>query len=159
MIRLSRLTDYAVVLLGHMALHPEQLLAASDLVERTGLPLPTVSKIMKQLARADLVLAQRGAAGGYRMARAAGKISVASLIEAIEGPIAITDCADGSDHDCQMKNGCPMTANWNRVNLAIRRALEELTLEDMATPSLGEKWLAAYPDTGVAQSGRQSGRV
>lgn len=146
MIRLSRLTDYAVVLLGHMVRHPARLFAATDLVEHTKLPLPTVSKIMKQLARAGLVVAQRGAAGGYRLTKEPGQITVAALIEAMDGPISITDCADGGAHDCQVKNACPMTANWNRVNLAIRRALDGLTLEDMAAPSLGEKWLADYPD-------------
>ncbi|MBV8061827.1 MAG: SUF system Fe-S cluster assembly regulator [Alphaproteobacteria bacterium] len=154
MIRLSRLTDYAVVLLGQMVRHPAQLLAASDLVEQTGLPMPTVSKIMKQLARTGLVSAQRGAAGGYKLARPAGEISIATLIEAIDGPIAITDCAEGAEHDCQMKKSCPMMANWNRVNIEIRRALERISLEDMAGPSLGTQWLAAFPASPVTQTER-----
>jgi FeS assembly SUF system regulator len=132
MIRLSRLTDYAVTLLTQMVSGEPAILAASDLALRTNLPSPTVAKVLKQLAKAGLIEAQRGAAGGYRLTRPAGAISVAAVIEAMDGPIALTDCAEGGEQDCTIQTMCPMSGNWNKVNLAVRRALDSVTLAEMA---------------------------
>ena len=134
MIRLSRLTDYAIVLLSQMV-GEGGVAAASDLAARTNLPLPTTAKILKQLTRAGVVSAQRGAAGGYRLAHPAEGISVAAIIEAMDGPIAITNCADAGDHACQIETVCPMRTNWNRVNQTIRAALQGVSLVDMLNPS------------------------
>ena len=137
MIRLSRLTDYAIVLLSQMIGDGKRVYAASELAERTGLPLPTTSKILKQLTKAGVVLAQRGATGGYRLARSATDISVAAIIESMDGPIAITDCSDmtNTEECCRIENICPMRANWNRVNQTIRTALDGVSLADMLAPA------------------------
>src|ERR1700733_4737033 len=100
MIKLGRLTDYAVTLLTQMVSEDKGVWAASDLAEKSGLPLPTVSKVLKQLAKSDIIAAQRGASGGYRLARPGASVSVAAIVEAMDGPIALTECSDGGDHSC-----------------------------------------------------------
>lgn len=134
MIKLSRLTDYAIVLLTQMALQGKGVHSASILADKTFLPLPTVSKVLKQLTKAGVLSAQRGAAGGYVLARDPSEISVAALIEAMDGPIAITDCAAvGDDAECcSLEATCPVRANWTKVNTAIRAAVESVSLADMA---------------------------
>jgi FeS assembly SUF system regulator len=133
MIKLNRLTDYAIVLLAQMALEGKGVCAASTLSEKTFLPLPTVSKVLKQLTKAGVLTAQRGAAGGYALGQEPGAISVAVLIEAMDGPITITDCAaSGEEEDCcNVQATCPVRGNWNKVNTAVRAALEAVTLADM----------------------------
>jgi FeS assembly SUF system regulator len=133
MIRLSRLTDYAVVLLSRMGREGgDRLWAATDLTNKSGLALPTVSKIMKLLAKSGLITAHRGASGGYRLARRPSEISIADIVEAMDGPIAITDCSEGSAHTvCNIENICPMSGGWNKVNRAVRKALEDVTLAEM----------------------------
>jgi FeS assembly SUF system regulator len=133
MIKLSRLTDYAIVLLTQMALEGKGIYAASALAEKTFLPLPTVSKVLKQLTKAGVLSAQRGASGGYSLERDPENISVASLIEALDGPIAITDCAGSRDDEacCNVQSTCPVRGNWDKVNVAIRSALEAVSLADM----------------------------
>ncbi|MDR3448486.1 MAG: SUF system Fe-S cluster assembly regulator [Alphaproteobacteria bacterium] len=135
MIRLSRLTDYAVALLSYMGKgDTEALWTAPDLTEKSGLPLPTVAKVLKLLAKSGLIAAQRGASGGYRLTRPQSAISVAAIIEAMDGPIAITDCSAGSEHTgCNIEKICPMSDGWNKVNRAVRKALEDVTLAEMAT--------------------------
>ena len=132
MFRLSRLTDYAVALLTRMAGDTRMIWAAPDLAEQSGLPLPTVSKILKQLAKKGILIAQRGAAGGYRLSQPASTMTIAAIVEAMDGPIAITDCADGNDHNCRVESLCPMSGNWNKVNQVIRDALNSLSLAEMA---------------------------
>ncbi len=138
MIRLSRLTDYAVALLSYMDRGGKDgLWTASDLAEKSGLPMPTVAKVLKLLAKSGLIAAVRGASGGYKLSRCASSISVAMIIEAMDGPIAITDCAEGSEHSgCNIEKICPMTGGWNKVNRAIRQALAQVSLAEMATGSL-----------------------
>jgi FeS assembly SUF system regulator len=112
------------------------LVAAPDLAARMGLSLPTVSKILKQLTKSGIVAAQRGIAGGYRLAGDPAHISIAAVIEAMDGPIAITDCAhEGVESGCAIETVCPMSGNWTKVNHAIRQALEGVTLADMAAAS------------------------
>ena len=139
MLRLGRLTDYAVTLLSHMGREGEGTLwAASGLSEKSGLPMPTAAKILKLLAKGGLISAHRGAAGGYKLARRADEISIAEIIEVMDGPIAITDCSSGSAHEnCKISRLCPMSSGWNKVNVAIREALEEVSLDEMfKTPLL-----------------------
>jgi FeS assembly SUF system regulator len=143
MIRLSRLTDYAVALLSHMGKEGEEKLwAASSLAEMSGLPMPTVAKVLKLLSKSGLISAHRGASGGYRLSRRMSDISVAEIIESMDGPIALTDCAEGSAHeDCNIQNICPLSQGWNRVNIAVRKALQDVSLVEMLTPpplSVGE---------------------
>jgi FeS assembly SUF system regulator len=144
MFRLSRLTDYAVTLLTQMVSEEKSVWAASDLAEKSSLPLPTVSKILKHLAKSDIITAQRGAAGGYKLAQPATGITIAAIVEAMDGPIAITDCAEGGDQDCRIQTICPMSGNWNKVNHAIRGALSTVSLADMSLSS--HTFTSAKPD-------------
>jgi FeS assembly SUF system regulator len=134
MIRISRLTDYGIVLMRHMAAHPDRAHNASELAAGARLPAPTVSKLLRQLAREGLLESQRGVKGGYTLARPSEEISVAAIISALEGPIALTDCAAVEDPDCAHEPVCPVRSHWNRISQAIRDALEGVSLAEMAAP-------------------------
>lgn len=131
MIKLSRLTDYAVVILAEMAREKGAVLSASGLSARTNLPEPTVSKILKLLSKGGLVTSTRGASGGYVLEQTTRSVKVTDVIEAMEGPIALTACVSGSHEDCALERMCAMNGRWNKVNLAIRTALADVTLADM----------------------------
>jgi FeS assembly SUF system regulator len=135
MLRITKLTDYAIVVLSTM-IEPtaSDAFAASDVAGRSQIPQPTVSKVLKQLARAGLVVSERGKHGGYRLARDPATISVADIIDAVEGPIAVTECSTHTTHHCELEGRCPMEENWIRINVAIRKALADITLADMARP-------------------------
>ena len=137
MFRLNRLTDYAVVVMAQLALRDKDTMTASAIARDTGVPLPTVAKVLNALARDGLIVSQRGAAGGYGLSRSAAEIGVADIIQAIEGPIALTACVDGSTNHCDVEDLCPMRGGWDKVNRAIRGALDSVTLADMAGPVLG----------------------
>jgi FeS assembly SUF system regulator len=130
MLRISKMTDYAIVVSTHLGSTPGAL-AVSDLASATGIPQPTVAKVLKVLARAGLVASQRGAHGGYRLARAPEAITVAEIIGAIEGPIAVTECADDSEA-CAHEPSCEVRANWQLINSAVQGALAGITLGDMS---------------------------
>ena len=118
--KLNRLTDYAVILLTRLSQSPK--LSATAIAAETGVPLPTVAKVLKALNGAGLIESQRGVTGGYSLARAPVEISVADIILAIEGPIALTACVDGSEDDCAAQSFCAMAGNWDAVNIAVREA-------------------------------------
>ena len=145
MIKLSRLTDYAIVLLTQMALEGKGVHSASNLAEKTFLPMPTVSKVLKQLTKANIVTAQRGATGGYILACEPKAISVATLIEAMDGPIAITDCAGSGESEdcCNVQANCPVRGNWDKVNVAVRGALQAVSLADMAPRAIPGNYATA----------------
>ena len=130
MLRISKLTDYGTVLLAHLAVHQETVCSAADVAQATGIAVPTVSKLLKSLARAGLVTSTRGANGGYRLARAPQKITAADVIDALEGPVSITECSS-SDGDCEHEGVCSVGGAWQRINVAIRRALQDVTLNDL----------------------------
>ncbi len=130
MLRLSKLTDYATVLLAYMAKTNSHLHTALELSEATGIHLPTVSKVMKVLSKAGLVYAIRGSKGGYQLAQVPEQITVASIIGALEGPVAITECS-AQTHDCEQASACEIKGNWGVVNRAIVNVLESITLADM----------------------------
>jgi FeS assembly SUF system regulator len=132
MIKLSRLTDYAVTLLTQMVNERKSVWSAADLAEKSDLPMPTVAKILKQLAKSEIICAHRGAAGGYRLARAPMDIPIISIIEAMDGPITMTNCAKEGDSHCRIEKICPANGNWNKVNRVIRDALQAVSLADMA---------------------------
>ncbi len=132
MFRLNRLTDYAVVVMAQMAQRGDEVWAAPQISRATGVPLPTVAKILNALVRQAMVFSRRGRTGGFTLSRPAEEITVAEIIQAIEGPIALTACVDGNSGDCEMENLCPMRGNWDKVNQAIRGALSEVTLADMS---------------------------
>ncbi len=136
MMRVSKLTDYAVVLLSQLPDRHGMPIAVSELAERTGVPDPTVAKVLKTLVPAGLVVSFRGANGGYRLGRPADEISVGAVIAAMEGPIAVTACVSTADVTCSVEQLCPMRGNWDRVNHTIQSALENVSLADMARPGL-----------------------
>ena len=131
MIRITKQTDYGIVLLTHLAAFPERQFNAPELAMEAHLPLPMVSKILKLLARDGLLASHRGVKGGYSLARAAEEISMAEIIVALEGPIAITECVS-VESDCTHEALCPVRSNWRRINEAVRAALEGITLAEMA---------------------------
>jgi FeS assembly SUF system regulator len=133
MIRISKLADYGIVLLTQFAREPEtSVYNAKDLSAVVKLPLPTVSKLLKALSRAELLVSHRGANGGYRLARAPEQISVAQIIAAIEGPVALTECS--SDDACSREPICPVRSNWMRINQVVYDALAALMLSEMVHP-------------------------
>ena len=136
MIRIAKLTDYGFVLLTHFARESaDRVLNARDLAAEAKLPLPTVSKLLKLLSRAGLLVSHRGVAGGYSLARPPAEVSVAQIIAALEGPIAVTECSSDEHGLCTLESFCPTQSNWRKINTAVRRALEELTLADMVAPA------------------------
>jgi FeS assembly SUF system regulator len=129
MLRITKITDYGFILLAHMANQDrDSLHNAKDLSASINIPLPTVSKVLKILTQGGILKSHQGSKGGYSLARAAEQISAAEVIEAIEGPVAITDCsgAEGCERDCQV------SPRWQQVNSAVIGALQGLTLADMA---------------------------
>jgi FeS assembly SUF system regulator len=131
-IRLSRLADYGIVIMTHMARAPERQQTAPEIAAQTHLPLPMASKILKGLVHAGLLVSYRGAKGGYGLGRSARDISVADVIVALEGPIALTACIEQGPGECDLEALCPARANWRRINDAIRAALEGITVMEMA---------------------------
>lgn len=132
MIRLSRLTDYAVVILAQMAREKDGLLSAAELSRRTALTETTVSKILKLLARGGLIDSVRGMNGGYRLGKEAKELAINDIITAMEGPIALTACVEGSPDNCALEGVCALNGRWSEVNAAIKTALGKITLADMA---------------------------
>ncbi len=136
MIRLSRLADYGVTLMSQLAAQPGRLVTAPDLALITGLPVPTVSKVLKLLAQDDLIISQRGTKGGYALIGSAVDITVAQIIAALDGPIALTDCMDDEAGICDLESQCRTRTNWRKINDAINQALGSVTLADMMLPDM-----------------------
>lgn len=137
MLRMTKQADYAIVLLTYMARRrPGACFNARDLAAVSHLGLPIVSKILKLLTRGEVLDSQRGVKGGYRLARSPELIQVGEIIEAVEGPIAITECTDIDGSDCATESLCPVRGHWQRINQAIVEALEGITLAEM-TDSVG----------------------
>ena len=132
MIRLSKLADYGIVIMTNMARVPERQHNANAIAAESHIPLPMASKIRKVLARAGLLASYRGAKGGYGLARPAETISVADVITALDGPIAVTACIENSPGECDIESLCPARANWQRINQAIREALDGISMAEMA---------------------------
>tara|TARA_Y100001001_G_scaffold140625_1_gene144158 strand:+ start:162 stop:587 length:426 start_codon:yes stop_codon:yes gene_type:complete len=141
MLKIAKLTDYAVVILSFMA-EREQKATAGFIAEKVRLSLPTVAKIMKQLAAAGLIGSIRGVGGGYKLERSADDIKLIEVIEAMEGPVALTACVEGVEHECALLQHCPASGRWDMVNNAIRQALGDVTLADMICGRTIEKMRA-----------------
>ncbi len=152
MFRLNRLTDYAVVVMAQMARRADEVRTAPQISQDTGVPLPTVAKLLNALAREGLMISHRGAAGGYSLGRPASEITVAEIIQALEGPIALTACVDGTTGHCDVETLCPMRGNWDKVNKAIRGALSQVTLLDMTPPSVSFALPAKSPHGAEARA-------
>jgi FeS assembly SUF system regulator len=131
MLRISKLTDYATVILACLASQPERRWTAAEVAERTRVGSPTVSKLLKKMQRAGLVTSMRGSHGGYQLARAATAITAAHILDALEGPFAITECS-GQHSTCDLESNCRVGHAWQRVNGAIRRALTDISLAQLA---------------------------
>jgi len=131
MIRLNKMTDYAVVMLSHLAVDSDRVVTAKELARGSALPLPSVSKLMKQLSKAGILTSHRGASGGYRLGRAPTDISVAEIVTIFEGPIALTGCIEGADTSCDAMPQCSLSGHWNQVNHAIQVALDSVSLADL----------------------------
>lgn len=140
MLRLSKLTDYAVVVLIRLdsagCCCDGMVQTSPFIAAATGVPEPTVAKVLKALTTAQLVASQRGARGGYRLAKPLAAISIADVIAAIDGPIALTACVDGSLANCEVVNLCGVKGRWDLVNDAIRQALTLISLADMREASV-----------------------
>jgi len=134
MLRLSKLTDYAVVVLVRLGV-TDSVQTSPGIAAVTGIPEPTVAKVLKTLAAGDLVVSQRGARGGYRLNRPLDTIPIADVIAAIDGPIALTACVEGAT-GCESQGLCPMRGRWDPVNAAISQALSNITLADMQAAPL-----------------------
>lgn len=130
MLRVSKLTDYATEVMAVLAAAPERVHNAQELAERARLEAPTVSKLLKQLAQAGLVESFRGVNGGYRLARAPERISIADIVTAMEGPIGMTECSAQAGL-CDHETHCGVRVNWQRINQAIAAALAGVSLADM----------------------------
>ena len=130
--RLSSLADYAVVMMAAASRHCGGVRTnAAALAEETGIPLPTVQKLVSKLSHGGLLRSVRGAGGGFKLARPAAAINLAEIIEAIEGPIALTACVEAGRHDCGMEGACRVQAHWPMVNTAVRGALAEISLTSL----------------------------
>jgi FeS assembly SUF system regulator len=129
-LRISKLTDYGTVVLAHLANDSAGVASAAEVAAATGIGLPTVSKLLKILAKEGLVKSTRGSHGGYQLARDARRISAANVIDALEGPVSITECS-GSDSQCDFESFCCVGSAWQRINVAIRGALDDISLADL----------------------------
>jgi len=130
MLRMSKLTDYGTLVLSQLAASGSEPASAGHVADRTHLALPTVSKLLKALTRSGLVVSTRGAQGGYALARAPDEITAAEIIDALEGPVAITQCSS-TDGGCDLESYCRVGHAWQRINLSIREALQQITLADL----------------------------
>ena len=133
MIRMSKLTDYAILVLAYLAETREPRHSAADVADHTGVPQATASKLLKGLTRAGLVDSMRGAQGGYALTRGPSEITAAQVIDALEGPLAITECSSSDSH-CELEPGCRVSEAWRRINLGIHQVLEEITLAQLISP-------------------------
>ncbi len=131
MLRITKTADYAIVLLTRMASEPDRIFNAPELALGTQLPAPTVSKILKILARHDLLESHRGVKGGYGLQIPPESLSIEAIITAVEGPIGITECIDDASGACGQESVCPVRSNWQSINEAIRQALAGITLAEM----------------------------
>lgn len=133
MLRLSKLADYAVVVLVRLS-HSEGCQTSPGIAAVTGIPEPTVAKVLKALAGANLVQSQRGARGGYRLRQPLASIPIADVVSAIDGPIALAACVEGGAGGCEAEALCPVRGRWDPVNHAVVQALTRITLADMVAP-------------------------
>lgn len=137
------MADYGVVAMAYIAREPKAMHQAATVAEATGVPLPSASKLLKAMAREGLLISHRGAKGGYSLARAPEEISVATLVIAMDGPISLADCLIEKPGTCDLEGTCIVRGPWQKISDAIRVALEEVSLADMA---------ASLPGTPRAQS-------
>lgn len=144
MLRISRITDYGTMILVHLASQGGRVCSASDVAAGTHVALPTVQKILKLLTRSGLVVSARGAEGGYCLGRPAEAISAANVLDVLDGPVAITECSH-DEGQCELESLCQVGGAWQKINRAIRMALDDISLADLARPARD------LPVTGLTQ--------
>ena len=150
MLRLSRLADYGVVLMSQMAGSGEDLHNAQSMADATQLPLTTVSTVLSVLARAGLLTTMRGAKGGFKLARSARQISVAEIISALDGPVALTQCIERGPGACEVEGICSTRRGWKTINEAVQRALDGVSLAELVEPVSGS-WVPEATAIGAPQ--------
>lgn len=133
MLRISKLTDYGTMILVHLAAQTSGVCSANDVANGTRIALPTVQKLLKILARGDLVHSLRGAEGGYALSRPPENISATEIVDVLEGPLSITECSM-TDSQCELEDGCAVGDAWQKINRAIRSTLDTVTLAELAHP-------------------------
>lgn len=133
MLKLGKLADYATALMTALAAEPDRVRTTPELAAAAHVAIPTAAKLLKVLAKDGLIESQRGAHGGYKLSCEPKKITVADIIKAVEGPIAVTECS-AHGGGCSIESSCNTRANWRLINSAIRQALEAITLAQMAAP-------------------------
>ena len=134
MLRVRKLTDYATVVMGHLAAAADRVQSAAELAQGTGIALPTTSKVLKALVRAGLLRSTRGQGGGYMLARPAEQISVAQIVRCFEGPVGLTECGSSAGL-CEQESVCSIRGNWQRISQVVLAALEAMSLADMIRPA------------------------
>ena len=157
MIRIAKMTDYGVLVGTHLAsIAPGAVLSVAELSEATHIPAPTVSKVLKILSNGGVVKAKRGARGGYCLAKPAKDLPMSEVIEALEGPIAVTECAvEDAEGACVYEGSCSVQGNWKRINAVLQNALASVTLADMARPEGGDLVhlrLRSAPESSVVEA-------
>ncbi|MCL5283930.1 MAG: SUF system Fe-S cluster assembly regulator [Armatimonadetes bacterium] len=158
MIRLTRMTDYGLLVMSQFAERSDiPVRTGRDLADETGLPLPTVSKVLKLLAQGDLLSSHRGVQGGYRLSRPPEEISVADMVSALEGPIAMTLCNLHPGGLCEWEASCRIRENWQLINRVIRGALDNISLAEMVRP-MQEGWVTAG-NLGIRELHRRRGKT
>ena len=156
MLRMSKLTDYGIVLMSHLASKTYQQHSAHTLSDAVSMPLPTVRKVLKALSHSGLLVSERGAQGGYNLSRNPKQISVAEIITAIEGPIALTECVSDESH-CDQESHCDVQTNWTRINNAVFHALDEVKLSDMLVPQASDVSPIQFYPSATLQNGELHG--
>ncbi|AGY58175.1 SUF system Fe-S cluster assembly regulator [Gloeobacter kilaueensis] len=134
MLRMTRQSDYGIVLISYLAARPERSFGAAELAAQTALPVPIVRKILKLLAKGALLVSHRGIKGGYSLARPASAISVADILTALEGPIALTECIEEAPGGCSHEALCPLRPKWQRINAVVHHALSSINLSQLIAP-------------------------
>ena len=142
MLRISKMTDYAVLILANLALHDKNLLTAKEIASETHISLPTVQKILKKLNRKSLVVSKQGASGGYVLADDTKDISVADLLMKLDGDLSITQCSSDEDQ-CQVEDFCNIGNAWQMINQRVQWAVNAITLGDVIQPSRIEQFISA----------------
>ena len=135
MLRITKQADYGIQLMSQMALEPSKLFNAPELSGQTQLPLPTVSKILKLLAKDGLLRSQRGVKGGYSLARAPEDISLEEIVASLEGPLSLTECATDEGGSCSKEDHCAQKSHWQAINHKLQETLKQTSLMEMTRPA------------------------
>lgn len=148
MMRINKLTDYGIIIMTEIAaMDSTKVHTAKDISKRTNIPLPTVTSLLKKLSSEELLISQRGNQGGYALAESSSTISIASIIESIEGPIALTECST-NECACSYESKCSVEVPWQKINKTVKSALEEIKLNEMIHSNQGNELLTISMNDG-----------